>query len=222
MAAAAAAATVARSAAVVEAKQQLRSAVRAQVRALPPAELASQSERAVGSLLAHPWYQASRCVCCYIPMAGKELDTYRLLRDALTSGRQCLVPRVFGAAPGEMTMLRVGSVAELEGLPKNKWGIPEHPMDDAALAAAAGGVSELAAQIDLLVVPAVAYDREGRRLGQGRGYYDSFLQRLRAAQAGGDVRVRTVGLGLSCQILPPGEVPVDELDERLDLVLGPD
>jgi 5-formyltetrahydrofolate cyclo-ligase len=33
--------------------------------------------------------------------------------------------------------------------------------------------------------------------------------------------VKTVGLGLSCQVLPAGQVPVDELDETLDLVIGP-
>ena len=205
-----------RSAAVTEAKQLLRGTVRARVRALPPQELARQSEDVVAQLLSHEWFGVSCCVCCYIPMAGKELDTYGLLRAVLGSGRQLVVPRVFGSGPGEMSMLPVASVEELESLLKNKWGIPEHPIE--ALEGARG-ISALAAQIDLLVVPAVAYDLAGHRLGQGRGYYDSFLQRLGAAQAGGDVQVRTVGLGLDCQIVEAGQVPVDELDETLDLVL---
>ena len=219
-------AAITRSAAVNEAKQMLRGTVRSRVRALSAAELASQSESVLEQLLAHEWFESSRCVCCYIPMAGKELDTYRLLHAILGSGRQCLVPRVFGNGAAEMAMLPVASVEELESLPKNKWGIPEHPVE--ALRAqrrcmdhATGVVSALEAQIDLLVVPAVAYDRAGHRLGQGRGYYDSFLQRLRAAQEGNERRVKTVGLGLSCQILPAGQVPVDELDETLDLVIGP-
>ena len=57
-------------------------------------------------LLSHEWYRASRCVCCYIPMAGKELDTYGLLRAVLGSGRQLVVPRVFGSGPAEMATLR--------------------------------------------------------------------------------------------------------------------
>jgi len=216
-----------RSTAVNEAKQLLRGTVRSHIRALSAAELASQSESAVEQLLAHDFFASSQCVCCYIPMAGKELDTYRLLHTILGSGRQCLVPRVFGDGAAEMAMLPVTSVEELESLPKNRWGIPEHPIE--ALREQRGGdvdhptgvVSALEAQIDLLVVPAVAYDRGGHRLGQGRGYYDSFLRRLRAAQEGGQKRVKTVGLGLSCQILPAGQVPVDELDETLDLVIGP-
>jgi 5-formyltetrahydrofolate cyclo-ligase len=217
-------ATVVRSAAVNEAKQLVRGSCRARVRALPPAELARQSDSVVEQLLAHEWFASSRCVCCYIPMAGKELDTHRLLRAVLGSGRQCLVPRVFGSGASEMAMLPLASVEELDSLPKNKWGIPEHPVEalhDSGTDHIAGAISALAAEIDLLVVPAVAYDRAGHRLGQGRGYYDSFLQRLRAAQASSDVQVRTVGLGLSCQILEAGQVPVDELDETLDLVIGP-
>jgi 5-formyltetrahydrofolate cyclo-ligase len=220
-------AAITRSAAVNEAKQLLRVAVRSRVRALSAAELASQSESVLEQLLTHEWFASSRCVCCYIPMAGKELDTYRLLHAILGSGRQCLVPRVFGNGAAEMAMLPLASVEELESLPKNKWGIPEHPAE--TLRAQRGGdvdhatgvVSALEAQIDLLVVPAVAYDRAGHRLGQGRGYYDSFLQRLRAAQEGSERRVKTVGLGLSCQVLSAGQVPVDELDETLDLVIGP-
>lgn len=82
------------------------------------------------------------------------------------------------------------------------------------------------AQIDLLVVPAVAFDASGARCGHGRGYYDCFLSRLRAAQAaaGGDsaasTRVRTVGLALACQMVE--NVPLEEHDERLDLVLAPE
>ena len=120
-------AVVARSAAVNEAKQLLRSTIRSRVRALPAAELSRQSESVVEQLLVHEWFASSRCVCCYIPMAGKELDTYKLLHAILTSGRKCLVPRVFGNRAAEMAMLPVSSVEELESLPKNKWGIPEHP-----------------------------------------------------------------------------------------------
>ena len=220
-------AAIARSAAVNDAKQSLRGTIRSRVRALSAAELFRQSESVVEQLLSHEWFASSRCVCCYIPMAGKELDTYQLLHAILSSGRQCLVPRVFGSRAAEMAMLPVASVAELESLPKNKWGIPEHPVE--ALREQRGldgthateGVSALEAQIDLLVVPAVAYDRDGHRLGQGRGYYDSFVQRLRAAQAGSERQVKTVGLGLHCQILASGDVPVDDLDETLDLVIGP-
>ena len=103
-------------------KKLLRKEVAQRLRALPAREMLLQSQAVVAKLLAHEWYAASRCVCCYISMAGKEADTHPLIAAVLASGRKCLVPRVFGTASAEMAMLPVGSMAELESFPKNQWG----------------------------------------------------------------------------------------------------
>ena len=63
--------------------------------------------------------------------------------------------------------------------------------------------------IDLIVVPGVAFDRHGNRLGRGRGYYDKILKETHVA--------RKVGICFGFQSLE--EVPVDELDVRMDLVI---
>lgn len=63
--------------------------------------------------------------------------------------------------------------------------------------------------IDLIVVPGVAFDRHGNRLGRGRGYYDKILKETRVA--------RKVGICFGFQFVE--EVPVDELDVRMDLVI---
>ena len=63
--------------------------------------------------------------------------------------------------------------------------------------------------IDLIVVPGVAFDHHGNRLGRGRGYYDKILKETRVA--------RKVGICFGFQFVE--EVPVDELDVRMDLVI---
>ena len=63
--------------------------------------------------------------------------------------------------------------------------------------------------IDMIVVPGVAFDRQGNRLGRGRGYYDKILKETRAA--------KKVGICFDFQFVE--EVPVDELDVRMDLVV---
>ena len=63
--------------------------------------------------------------------------------------------------------------------------------------------------IDLIVVPGVAFDRHGNRLGRGRGYYDKILKETHVA--------RKVGICFGFQFVE--EVPVDELDVRMDLVI---
>ena len=64
--------------------------------------------------------------------------------------------------------------------------------------------------IDLVVVPALAFDTTGNRLGRGGGYYDRFLSRLRRAAT-------TVGLAFDVQIVD--ELPVDERDVRVEVVV---
>jgi 5-formyltetrahydrofolate cyclo-ligase len=68
---------------------------------------------------------------------------------------------------------------------------------------------------DLLVVPLLAFDRAGRRLGYGGGFYDRTLARLRAS---GAVRpVRAIGFGYAAQEVD--EVPADETDQLLDAIV---
>lgn len=63
--------------------------------------------------------------------------------------------------------------------------------------------------IDMIVVPGVAFDRQGNRLGRGRGYYDRILKETHAA--------KKVGICFGFQFVE--EVPVDELDVKMDLVI---
>lgn len=63
--------------------------------------------------------------------------------------------------------------------------------------------------IDMIVVPGVAFDRQGNRLGRGRGYYDKILKETRVA--------KKVGICFDFQFVE--EVPVDELDVRMDVVV---
>lgn len=63
-------------------------------------------------------------------------------------------------------------------------------------------------EMELIVVPAVALDRRGNRLGRGKGFYDRLLPQTRAT---------TVGVGFDCQLVD--ELPVDPFDVPLDLVI---
>lgn len=65
--------------------------------------------------------------------------------------------------------------------------------------------------IDLIVVPAVAYDRRGNRVGRGKGFYDRLLANSRALK---------VGVGYSCQLFD--EIETEEHDVPVDIVITPD
>lgn len=64
-------------------------------------------------------------------------------------------------------------------------------------------------EIELVIVPAVAYDRAGNRLGRGKGYYDRLLQ---------DTKATKIGIGYEFQILD--SIPAEEHDVRMDMVVS--
>ena len=72
------------------------------------------------------------------------------------------------------------------------------------------------AEPDVVLVPLLAFDRAGRRIGYGAGYYDRTLQALRAVRPG----LQTIGIAFAVQQVP--EVPVEAHDEPLDLILTED
>ncbi|KAJ1741725.1 hypothetical protein LPJ78_001695 [Coemansia sp. RSA 989] len=129
-----------------------------------------------------------------------ELQTYMLIKDAWKNGKTVYVPRCVGQ--NDMQMVRLEGQDDLDSLPRNKWGIPEPATDRAA-------VDPLL--LDFIVVPGVAFDREGNRCGHGRGYYDRYLAKATNAF--------TCAVCLSDQVLD--QVPADEHDKKPDIILAP-
>ena len=83
------------------------------------------------------------------------------------------------------------------------------------------GLSSAACLIDCVIVPAVAFDRRCMRLGQGKGFYDTFLEKLAdARKSRGLPPALTIGLGFSEQLVEDG-VPTDAHDVALDYVCLP-
>jgi 5-formyltetrahydrofolate cyclo-ligase len=93
-------------------------------------------------------------------------------------------------------------IAEWRDMKPGFQGIPEPPADAAEV------------QPDVLLVPLLAVSPSGVRLGQGRGYYDRAIARLRAAGP-----LTAIGLAWDCQLVPA--VPADAWDMPLDLVATP-
>lgn len=143
---------------------------------------------------------------------------------------------------GEASDLGEGELLFYDAWPRNKWGIPEPPIlnDGGADGAAKPG------DIDLLIVPGLAFDSNGHRLGQGKGYYDRFIARMRQncsdEEDGGIATEKVVarkpilvGVCLDEQFLEevphgvdlgggsPGEgiVPVSDHDFIMDMVITP-
>ena len=130
----------------------------------------------------------------YVSMPS-ELATAPGIEAALADGKCVAVPWCDG---DELGLWRLEAVGELE---PGTWGIPEPPPDRRGEAAR----QVTAEALDLVVVPGLAFDRLGRRLGRGRGYYDRLLARSSAVRA---------GLCFDAQVFP--EVPAGPHDAVMD------
>ena len=124
---------------------------------------------------------------------GTELSTDRVMERVLAAGKRLIVPYV------DEGRLRAAEVRAPEELAPGYRGIRE-PVERAAIDAAA----------DVVLVPGVAFDAGGRRLGYGGGFYDAYLAEL------GDGAVR-IGLCFDVQVVE--SVPSGDHDERVGLIV---
>ncbi len=175
-------------------KTALRKSLLARRKALPPEEARERSEAAQALVLADPAWRAARSVALYHAVRG-ELDTRTLRTAALAEGKQLLLPRT---VPEEKGTMRLLPCADETTLLPGMFGIME-PDPAACPPEPQGGWLP-----DLLVVPALAYDLKGFRLGMGGGYYDRLL--ARPAMRG----AKRLGLVYSFQLLDA--LPVEAWD----------
>jgi len=143
-------------------KQQLRREFLAIRKGFSPAQRQSWDAAIQQAVIASDWFKQAEAILGYYPI-GSEPDLRPVLREALRLGKTVALPR---CAPdtGEMTFHRVDS---LESLLPGAHGIPEPPAE------AASCLLHLASCICL--VPGIAFDLAGYRLGYGKGCYDRFL-----------------------------------------------
>ena len=141
-------------------KRALRTETLAKRRALSAQQVSCHSHALQSRFLALPEYQQAQVLALYASI-HHEVDTSFVAAQALAATKTLLYPAVQGS---DMQFRRVQGLAEL--LP-GRFGIPEP----------AGAVWE-PQLADLIVVPGVAFDCSGRRIGYGKGYYDKFLHSL--------------------------------------------
>jgi len=142
----------------------------------------------------------SAVIAAYWPK-GREFDPIPVLEQALENGHICALPVV----QADSKILRFMPWTRHTPLAKGAFGILEP----------AQGAGEDFIEPDIIIVPLLAFDRRGHRLGQGGGYYDATLAHLRTKK-----NVIAVGVGYADQaVLFP--LPAEEHDQKLDWIITP-
>lgn len=173
-------------------KQALRSQIRAQKRAMTPQQIEAASQRLGELFAASKLYQQAKTIYGYLPY-NQEVRTVPMLQRALDDGKRVAVPKCYG---DEMRFIYLEDLSAVE---KGYCGIPE-PIADEPIA------DDPTA---LVLMPGLAFDPQGHRIGYGGGFYDKFL----AAEPGHP----TLALCYDFQMLDYLET--EEFDIPVDCVL---
>ena len=209
---------------LIKRKKALRKTIRARLKDLDKDTIQKESQKVWERLFALPQYQAAQSVGLFLSMPKGEIDTDPALRHAMEHNKKIYVPEVgkdFELADMELVQVIMDEdnnkindrqVLFHENWPRNKWGIPEPPPSMPIVTAKPG-------DIDVLVVPGLAFDRQGDRLGQGKGYYDRFIERMCSDK--NENPPFLVAVGLQAQVVDEN-IPVATYDRRMDMVLLPD
>ncbi len=173
-------------------KKALRKEIREKKREMTPQQIEEKSALLAAKFLQSELYRNAKSVYGYLPY-NQEVRTTAMLRQAQLDGKRVAVPKVYG---NEMKFLWLDDLSQVE---KGYSGIPE-PVAD-------GPVAD--DPTALVLMPGLAFDKEGHRVGYGGGYYDKFLT--------AEPNHPTLALCYDFQMLP--KLETEEFDIPADCVL---
>ncbi len=178
-------------------KADLRARALARRAAMPSLDRSDASRRITERVLSHSDYQSASTILVYATMRG-EVDTAAICGQALADGKVVAYPLVDWT---DETLHAVRMVDPARLAP-GRWGLPEPPPDQRE------PVDH--ATLELVLVPGVAFDRAGRRMGYGRGMFDRLLKTLPS-------QARRWGLAFDVQVFD--ELPTGSHDQPVDVVV---
>lgn len=168
-------------------KQELRKHLKAVRSKLTPEYVVSSSDAVAQHILACDAYKNAKLIMGYLAF-GKELSVDKVLLQALADGKKVVVPLIVSA-----TEMEAAVISNLQDFCLDRYGIRSvrEPVDLVSPEA-----------IDLVLVPGVAFGRDGSRMGMGAGYYDRFLERAFKAET----------IGVAYEKLLQDKLPADKYD----------
>ncbi len=192
---------------LADAKSRLRRAVLAARDAMSVSTRAAASQQSLAVFFARPEFDAAKNILSYMSF-GTEIDTHPVFDEVLRRGKTLLLPRIRRDVADQtgtstLTLHRVTSRAELVA---GVWGIAEPAADCPTVQLG---------DVAFALVPGVAFDSEGNRLGYGKGYYDRLL-----AGRSTDKAANLIGsIAFECQLVE--HVPVGTCDQPINLLITP-
>jgi 5-formyltetrahydrofolate cyclo-ligase len=197
-------------------KDELRQQIRQIKRQFTPQQLEELSlpivarlrERLIGLELHIPDNGVGDVIVAYYPLPD-EVDISPLLDELVSAGKTVLLPKVTGG-----TTMELRRYTGRQNLREGAFGIMEPVEENHGDCSCDSSVAKIMGTVPVILVPGLAFDAAGHRLGRGRGYYDRFLSSLFTSHFSLST---SIGVCFDFQKVP--EVPTDEHDVPVDEVI---
>jgi len=170
--------------------------LRARRQSLPRKEIEEKSHAAANIVISSDEFHRAEVIGLYCACFG-EVETDEIFENAMSLGKTTIYP----CTDRKNGLLNFKVVNDLDKMAHGEWRIPEPPANAALVPL------NLA---DLLILPGVAFDRKGGRLGMGGGFYDRMLASLPG-------KVVRMGLAYDFQVFD--RIPLEEKDQRMDCLV---
>ena len=180
-------------------KAELRGQLRNRLLSMPEPQRKTKSKKACQNLIATDEFQQASIVMMYLSLPH-EVDTSEAILHAWQLGKTVVVPKISWQ---QRHMIPVQITSLETGFSTGAWGL-RNPT---------GGAPIPFGDIDLVVAPALGFDRQGNRLGRGGSFYDRFF-------ANREVKATRCGLAFAEQVLET--IPVTESDQSVHFLVTDD
>ena len=182
---------------IIARKDEIRKEIIGRLRGQDPAQREERSEIAQEKLLSSGEFKGAKTVLTYVSLP-QEVSTEKIITEAMKQGKRVAVPYV---EPDDLKIV-AAEITTIDNLKKGPFGIRQPEKSSIRPIPLK--------EIDLVIVPGIAYDYENMRLGRGKGYYDSFLSQEGLSPS------KKIGLAFKFQIvkaLPKNshDIPVDRV-----------
>lgn len=179
-------------------KEQLRKQYKQLRQQLSQEQVVQCSNQIASALFQTPFWKNSRVIMLYLSFQN-EVDTHAIYQQGWTEGKTMLIP----ICSPQSTTMQMSCISSLQQLVNNRYGIGELPSEAQQIISPN--------QIDLCLIPGIAFDLAGNRLGFGAGYYDRYLPKV-------NPQAKRIALAYECQISST-RLPVTAYDLPMDYIL---
>lgn len=180
---------------VINDKTKLRSCLKKLRSHLPPEQVAKSSKVVSEHILACDAYRKAKCIMGYLAF-GNELSVDDVLKQALLDGKIVTIPYIIST-----TEFKAVAIKSMNNFCLDRYGIRtvRDPVNFVS-----------PDRLDLVLVPGVAFGRNGSRIGMGGGYYDRFLP----------LATKAIFMGVVYNILLRNTLPCDSYDSFVNLLVS--